>query len=416
MGWIDKKRVVVPLLGAAVLLLLLFVRVRIDVHGDWEGLYLLKGDNSGTYILTDDIFFGETHPVLFRMTLPFRSNASRGGHYGIAAANGSSTPSEPEALPNTLLSPEGTLSWQWHERTGRGFVVNSFANGSRLLTCFGRYRDGDGAAPAGLLVGGSIPNAADRNGRINLNASGMAYYQNRHWYHIWCSVNEAIVLNDSSRMVIAPSRWRFLGSRVCKGGPGELVLSSRHEIPAGRTTLLMERFVRFRGGERHFVLVTRITNNGTAAADYSYVYGDEPWLGKYGTSAGDVGWLTDRLVTSEGGVDLNKYQFAGMVDYGNDLIREGHTFTGAANFIQWLGDERPDALFFSNRPGDLGSDKQPLSGDARFIGLEFGPRLLPPKGTNTFVLAVGMADKDPRNGFPVKPAVNFTLRDLAGIL
>jgi len=69
---------------------------------------------------------------------------------------------------------------------------------------------------------------------------------------------------------------------------------------------------------------------------FIYVYGDEPWLGNYGSSAGDVGWVADGLVLHEGAIDVNKYNFLGFYDYGNDVIVELHNFTGMANFIEWL--------------------------------------------------------------------------------
>jgi hypothetical protein len=411
-----KKRWLVPACFAGILLLALCLTVRLDLQGDWEGIYLLKGDTPCTVIASDDLFFGEQHPVLYHASLaPLKALFSLPEGFATAASahsfeTGIDEPFDIFSTGNERIQPlNGTLYWQWREATGRGYVISSYPDGTKLLTSFGRYRDGAGAAPPGLLVGGNMPHAEDSAGRINLNASGMAYYAGGHWYHLWCSVNEAIIANGTAQRVIPPSQWHFLDSTVVKGDPQELVLTSRHAIDLDGTSLLMERSVVFRAGDRHFVLVNRVTNTGRTPADYSYVYGDEPWLGKYGTSAGDVGWLDGRLVTREESVSGSEYRYAGLVDYGNDLVGEGHTFTGTANFIEWLGDERPARVFFSNKSGDAAGENRPLTGDSRFIGLDYGARLLQPGRSHTYVLAVGMAVKDARTGFPVKPPVNFAL-------
>jgi hypothetical protein len=168
----------------------------------------------------------------------------------------------------------------------------------------------------------------------------------------------------------------------------------------------MERYAFFSAGDIHFTLLTRIRNIGRTEANFSYVYGDEPWIGNYGSSRGDVGWFRDNIVNVEGPIDTDRYRYAGMFDYGNPLVEESHNYTRMASFVEWLG-ERPDVAFFSNNPGYFEDHKVPLSSDTRFIGLQWGPKTLPPGASRTYVLAVGMAGRDAMSGFPVKPQVAF---------
>ena len=72
-------------------------------------------------------------------------------------------------------------------------------------------------------------------------------------------------------------------------------------------------------------------------------YGDEPWIGDFGSSAGDVGWMGKELIKTEREIDTDKNTYFGMFDYGNDLAGEMHNFTGIANFIEWPKSDRPDS-------------------------------------------------------------------------
>jgi hypothetical protein len=95
-----------------------------------------------------------------------------------------------------------------------------------------------------------------------------------------------------------------------------------------------------------------------------------------------------------------------MADFGNPLAGERNTFTGVANFIEWDEDDRPDKAYISNYSGGVinHTKKTPLiSPTNRYIGLQWGPRILKPDQSFTFTLAIGMAEIDPKTGIPRKP-------------
>jgi hypothetical protein len=98
-----------------------------------------------------------------------------------------------------------------------------------------------------------------------------------------------------------------------------------------------------------------------------------------------------------------------MFDYGNPLAGEKHEdYTWKANFIEWNMSSRPDVGYFANKEGGTGFEaNKPLANpDNRFIGLQWGPRVLGPNESFTFSLAIGMAGNDPTSGFPEKPVTH----------
>jgi hypothetical protein len=99
-----------------------------------------------------------------------------------------------------------------------------------------------------------------------------------------------------------------------------------------------------------------------------------------------------------------------MYDCGNSVIPgEAAGVTHMANFIQWLGDARPNLVYFSNRIGSFAEEGErvPLSDkENRVIMLQWGPRYLLPQQSELLILAIGMADHDAATGFPQKPEVS----------
>jgi hypothetical protein len=233
----------------------------------------------------------------------------------------------------------------------------------------------------------------------------MGYFDGKRWYHIWCTVNEGIAANLSAD-TIYPSRWKFLGSNILSSGSQSITIKSSHEVTVSGVPLRIKRGAYFTAGETYFVLTIKITNIGDKPARFYYVYGDEPWLGHYGSSAGNIGWL-ESMTTDYETIVPPTFNFAGLYDHGNETIGEGHAFSNVANFIEWLGPNRP-AVYFSNTPGKIDQKnigKYPLSSNTRFLGLEWGPRTLNPKQSESYTLAIGMAGNDPKTGFPAKPEV-----------
>ena len=386
--------------GAGVLMLFIAIaaiNVRVDYNGHREGVYLLKGLTT-RYELTDDVMLGEETRIIAGMSWDVIY-----GRLGVRAAQAHGEPH---------------LEYEWFASDGSGFVRNILPDGRQLLTCLSRFRDVDGSVFKGVFVGGGLPYHEHGDKAVTLNDTGMAYYDGKEWHHIWCNVNESIAIGAQPTEVVSPSLWEFLGSRVVEANEQRVILASSHRVVKNGVNLRIDRYAVFQAGESFFILVNKVQNAGGTPGNYYYTYGDEPWVGEYGTSTGNVGWVEDRLFPYEGEVPVGKYTYAGMFDCGNRAANEPAGFTGLANFIEWLGIP-PNLVYFSNKIGAFApeSAKVPLaSPDNRVIFLQWGPRLLQPGQTDLYILAIGMAGSDGRTGYPVKPTVALDPQVMATIL
>lgn len=360
-------------------------KVKFVYHQDHEGIFLLKGQKGAWLEVSDDLFPEESHRLLWGQPLSSMKNVITGG-----ACDSSIKP---------------CLNYEWNENTGRGFIKSLYPDGRKLVINLGRFRDSDGRTVSGLFMGGGLPPSDPDFKLFNKNETGMAYYDGRRYYHIWCNVNEGIF--DAANTPIYPSQWQFISSKVYENSQDDLTIVSRHRLLINNVPVTIERFLFYQTGDAFVTLVTNLINVGSRPTLFSYMYGDEPWVGDYGSSAGNVGWLEGRVALTEMLIDTRRYTYAGIFDYGNPLAGEPHDFaTRKANFIEWHQESRPDLAYFSNQFGVIAPEekKVPLnSKNNRVVALQWGPRVLNPGQSFSFTISVGMADNDPKTGFPVKP-------------
>jgi len=362
-----------------------------DVKRNVEGYYLLKGRNGSLLELRDDLYLGDEQRLL--LSIHFHELFK----------------------PWHWFDRHGKppyLDYEWSDSAGCGYVRNILPGGRQLLTCFSRFKDDNGKDTYGLFVGGGLPATVADTDELKLDETGMAYFDGHRWYHIWCSVNEGMG-SGTTMTQYPPSSWKFLGSKVLYHDDKTLVLNSSHEVEADGVPLSVERYAYFRAGDTYFVLSINIMNTGDRETSFYYCYGDDPWLGDFGSSKGNVGWVEDGIVKYVQYVDQSRYGFAGFYDRGNPAINEKGAFTGVSNFLQWLGDDEP-TVYFSNAPDDFPEKNPantPLGSNARFIGLQWGPLTLKPGQTENITLAVGMGEKVPGpemlKRVPVKPEINL---------
>ncbi|MDD5284678.1 MAG: hypothetical protein PHD54_02365 [Desulfuromonadaceae bacterium] len=373
-------------LAAAVLSVVssILLKVNFDFCGDYEGVFLLKGQHGAWLEITDDLFPEDIERFITGYAL---SNFKR------VVSNGACSASD---------SP--CMNYEWNSATGRGFIKTSYPDGRKFLICLSRFKDSADKKPSGLILGGNLPPIDPDANYFDRNETGMAYFDGTRYYHIWCNANEGII--DESSRLISPENWKYIDSRVQENSPKDLTLFSRHQAVINNVPITVERTLFYEVGNTYVTLLTKIINVGKTSTAFSYLYGDEPWVGNFGTSAGDIGWLKDRLVTTEMPVDTSHYDHAGIYDYGNILAGEKHVYTNKANFIEWQHENHPDYAFFSNDFAKVGEPeaKTPLASHTnRVIALLWGKLLLQPNQSFMFKMAVGMADVNPRTKMPVKP-------------
>ena len=361
-----------------------------DITGDWEGLYLLASPGK-ILTVTDDLFPEDADYLVTGFALSW--------------FNKSVLAEKSDAMSGS------NLIVRWNEKQGRGYVKNFYNDGRKLLINLSRFKNEEGVLSSGVFVGGGLP-TGDPDSRIkDKDETGMSYFDGNRWYHIWCSVNEAVLPAWGPSKPVYPQQWRFLGSRVLENSPNNISIVSHHWFAIDGVPLFVEKYFFYEAGDSYFTLITRVKNVGVKPVAFYYLYGDEPWVGHFGSAKGNVGWLKDGLVKTEREIDTSLNSYAGLIDYGNDLAGESRRFSGKANFIEWDKSSRPDMAYFSNVAGRIDKTKGgklPLNSDScRFLGLEWGPRQLAPAQTFSFTLAIGMADNDATTGFPVKPVTTL---------
>ena len=378
----KRKLFINGLLAVAVMLLVVVNYVDFSFQGHSEGIYLLKGQAGKSFQITDDVYLGEEDFVAAGIDFEWFYNLLH--------------------VRNQQGRPHLELSW--NEKDGEGFVRNYLGGDKVLMTSFSRYSDSGNRHTHGLFIGGALPDAILDG---NKNNSGMSYFDGQHWSHIWCNTNEGIGSTVSPRRY-APSAWRFLGSRIVSQSDEHLVLTSDHEVEVDGVLLQMQRRVEMSAGVPDLKLTVKIANPGNGVGRYFYYYGDEPWLGDFGSASGDIGWVDGRLIEYEETIDPKKVSSAGMADFGSSALGETHNYGHAANFIAWLGPDKPDIVFFANQYDGFTHDplvRVPLQGDGRSIGMYWGPRTLTPGQNQLFTLAIGMAEQNPATGMPRIPTI-----------
>lgn len=350
-------------------------------------IYFVK-DIDGSLKVTNDLNFDEANRLLFMVD----------GSCLLRFVEGFAT----------AVSKNPLIEVTWNNEEGNGVIKEYRPDGTRFLITFSRYSETEGR-PRGLFIGGDLPYGdVERWLDRSRNNTGIAYYDGEKWHHIWCSINEAMTIKGYDDISIGPWRWRYLGSRILKSTVSEVILESLHELYLMRETkpvhLMMKRIFSKRAGADYILLRVELTNLGYFPVHFNYSFGDEPWVGEFGNSLGDVGWTSGKVYRFEGYVSPTKNRFAGIWDYGNDEAGEPHRFSNFANFIEWI-DNPPTVVYFSNSFTEVDENRLLNSFDNRVLNLVWLYQSLMPGETKTYTLSLGMAKPEPVTGLPLKPDV-----------
>jgi hypothetical protein len=308
----------------------------------------------------------------------------------------------------TAVTRKPVLELTWNKEEGNGVIKEYRPDGTNFLIVLSRYSEQEGR-PRGLFIGGDLPYGdVERWLDKSRNNTGIAFHDGSSWRHIWCSINEALTIKDLDNLSIGPWRWRYMGSRVLKSTNKEIILESIHELRIVRGSkplhLMMRRFLSKRSGDDYILLKVELKNLADEPVYYNYSFGDEPWVGEFGNSIGDVGWTEGKVFRFEGYVSPLKYRYAGIWDRGNPEAGEPERFSNYANFIEWL-DNTPTVVYFSNSFTDVDENRPLNSFDNRILNLLWLYQVLMPGESKTYTLALGMARPEPHTGLPMKPDV-----------
>lgn len=289
----------------------------------------------------------------------------------------------------------GRLEVRWDPKTGRGDVIDHGANGDLYRTCFHcRFAGYTG----GLVIGSET-------------GSGVGLYPKEpirgfRSVNVWCAQDESIWDRDQSTEYTYGwsenygrgadgERLEYVRGRVLEAGPGRVVLQSRNEGGCYRVTKLAST----RQGTRLWILSTRIVNRCERAVHFDFFTGEDPWIGLYRSSDGDVGWTPDGLVRTETAFEEGRFRAGGFYDLGNRALgqKEGEGgFSNQANFIALdPATALPDVVLFANRfahaPSDIAPDRPLDNKSLSALNLGWTDRTLQPGEGLTIALAMGLA-------------------------
>lgn len=294
----------------------------------------------------------------------------------------------------------------WSPATGKGDVVERFPSGDLLRTCFHCQYAG---YTGGLVIG-------------NLNGSGMGLYPARPLrgfksINVFCAQDESIWdLDEQAEYSYGWSenlgtgadgkRLEYVGGRILAHDDRHVVLASENAGGCFRVF----KVALTRADWRFWVIATRITNRCDHPVRFDLWSGDDPWIGLYASSEGDVGWTPAGLVRHETVLGPGQFTSGGFYDLGNEAAGEAQgKFSNQANFLALdpalpLPDFTAFANRFAHREAEIDS-RRPLDNQTMTaLNLGWRGRVLAPGASMDMALALGLAETGEPGDVPRVPA------------
>jgi hypothetical protein len=301
----------------------------------------------------------------------------------------------------------GRFTVNWSPSTGKGDVIERFPTGDLLRTCFHCEYPG---YTGGLVIG-------------NMNGSGMGLYPARPLrgfssINIFCAQDESIWDRDEQAEYsygwsenfgtgADGRRLEYVGGRILAHDERRVVLASEN---AGGCYRVFK--VALTQADWHYwIIATRIQNRCERPVRFEIWTGDDPWIGLYASSEGDVGWTPAGLVRHETFFGLGRFEAGGLYDLGNEAAGEQPgKFSGQANFFALdpalpLPDFAGFANRFAHREDEI-DHRRPLDNKTMTaLNLGWRDRVLSPGAAMDVALALGLAETGEPGDIPRVPAM-----------
>lgn len=314
----------------------------------------------------------------------------------IALASCAPAPEAPPVTPRLVL--------RWDPSTGRGDVVHHLG-GARMRTCFQCEYEG---YTGGLVVG-------------NQSGSGMGIYPREpirgfSEINLFCAQDESIHDLDSGEEYTTGwsenmgegadgQRLEYVRGQVAVPGPDELVLLSRNAGGCYR----VDKAATTRADTPWWVIATRITNRCEHPVRFHLYSGDDPWLGRYASSEGDVGWTPAGLVRHEAALGVGEFTTGGLYDLGNSSVDgvEG-SFSNEASFVALdpVAPPPDHAIFanaFAHESAEIDPDRPLDHHSLTALNLVWRDQVLEPGASFTWAMALGRAHTGEPGEVPTTP-------------
>jgi hypothetical protein len=304
--------------------------------------------------------------------------------------------------------PPGRFSVVWSPATGRGEVSERLSSGDVMHTCFHCAYPG---YTGGLVIG-------------NFSAPGMELRPQKPLrgydsINVFCAQDESIWDLDeqveysygwSENFGTGPDgkRLEYVRGRVLEHDDTHVVLTSENAGGCYQVT----KVATTRAEWRYWMIATRIENRCTHPVHFDFHSGDDPWIGRYASADGDVGWTPAGLINNEKGLTAGAFTAGGLYDLGNRKL--GQTDAGFSNQANFFALDPalplPDFTGFANRfahhQGEI-DEKRPLE-NRTMIALNMGwrNRRLAPAESMMVALALGLAATGEPGSIPQLPAID----------
>ncbi|MBN1609418.1 MAG: hypothetical protein JW940_22500 [Polyangiaceae bacterium] len=310
-------------------------------------------------------------------------------------------------VPTEATAPTATGPWlenAWDPKTGRGVVTH--------------HQPGEGTLTAGFHVG--YPGYTGGLVMGGYSSSGLAWVPERPKrgfasINVFCAQDESIWDRDqrheysygwSENFGTGPDgeRLSYVWGRVLESTRERVALMSEnrggcYQVRKIATTWASARF---------WILATRITNRCDHTVHFHFFSGDDPWIGTYKSSDGDVGWTPHGFVRNETRFEPGGFTAGGLVDLGNEQLgqREG-SFSNEADFFALDPTlPLPEAAFanrFAHGPSEI-DPKRPLDNQSMTaLNLGWLGRELKPGASMDVAFALGLAVPGDTHSTPKLP-------------
>lgn len=309
-----------------------------------------------------------------------------------------------------LARPPSPFTIEWDPATGKGAVVQNLPGNGPLRACFQcRYPGYSGGLWLGSQNGPGFrwqPTASEAGGLPDVG--------------LFCAQDESLVdLDNGTEYVPGWSenvgrgddgvKLAYVGGAILDdgSGPDGLVLRSVNRAEG----LEVVRYLSWPKGAAFLIVATYLRNTGDRPRRMAFWTGDDPWVGRYQTSAGDIGWTAEGLVLNEARIPGASFGYGGIADLGNPALGDAPgDFSAVANVI--MPDPNrppPDVVYFANGFAHRDADVDPLRAlepwTPTAINLGWTEIRLAPGAVVQFRYALGRADAAGSDGIPRPPAI-----------
>ena len=295
----------------------------------------------------------------------------------------------------------------WDPATGRGKVVENKDNGDRLATCF---HCGYPGYTGGLVIG-------------NFGGTGMGLYPHApirgySEINVFCAQDESIWDRDED------VEYTYGWSENFGDGPdgkrleykrGQVLIHDGYQVALASENAggcyRVRKIAITQEGWSAWIIATQVTNQCDHPVRFHFYSGDDPWLGRYASSDGDVGYTQDQIVRKERSFVAGAFTAGGLYDLGNsELGQDDKGFSNQADYFALdpalpLPDFTAIANRFAHTAAEVHPDK-PLD-NKTMTALNMGWRnlaLAPGESFHT-AMALGLAETGTPGSLPRVPSL-----------